>query len=373
MTIHKHKNIACIIGTRPEIIKMAPVIWELKKHPHIKVSLINTAQHRSLVDSMLHLFDLHPDIDMNIMQDNQSLDKLIGNLFLKIGELMRHHHYDFIFSQGDTTTVLVSAQLAFYNRIPFGHIEAGLRTHDFYNPFPEEMNRVMISKLATLHFAPTEHEKRLLIKEGIPANAIFVTGNTVIDSLYYWAEKKAPLSFELPKDKRIILLTLHRRESFGKPLQDMYAAILQIVTQCSDVHVVYPVHPNPNVNDLAHKMLHGHPSITLLKPLPYDEFVSLLSQAYLVMTDSGGLQEEAPALNKPLLILREQTERPLIIELGLAKLAGTKKESIVTAATELLNNPHLYQDMQKHLSPYGDGRAAERMVNIVVNQYLKHR
>jgi UDP-N-acetylglucosamine 2-epimerase (non-hydrolysing) len=370
--LNKKFQILCIIGTRPEVIKMAPIIWQLNNYPDVNITIINTAQHRELIDDMLALFNIAPDIDINIMQKNQSLDILTGNLFLKLGEKIRQEHYDFIFAQGDTTTTFVAAQIAFYNRIPYGHIEAGLRTYDFYNPFPEEMNRVFVSKLATLHFAPTNNERIILRKEGIPDKNIFVTGNTVIDSLYYWADKNISFPFDLPKNKRLILLTLHRRESFGEPMREIFSAFLEIVNKLNDIHIIYPVHPNPNVNDLAYSMLAHHQSITLLKPLPYDIFVQLLKCSYIVCTDSGGLQEEAPALGKPLLVLREETERPLVITMGLAKLAGTKKTSIVSTVTNVLENHLIYASMQKNISPYGDGHAAEKIVDIVVNRYLKN-
>lgn len=362
-------KILCIIGTRPEVIKMAPIIWQLKKLNNIELVILNSAQHRELIDDLLVLFKIEPDIDLNIMQENQSLAVLTGNLFLKMSGIIQKNAYDFIFIQGDTTTALVAAEVAFYNKIPFAHVEAGLRTFDFHNPFPEEMNRVFISQLASLHFAPTLIEEEILLKENIKKENIFVTGNTVIDSLYYWAKKKLPLPFPINKNKKIILLTLHRRESFGKHLYDMFSAFLELTKLFTDIHIVFPVHPNPNVKKLAYEMLNHHAAITLLPPQQYDVFVSLIQHAYLVCTDSGGLQEEAPALNKPLLILRAETERPLIVNLGLAKLTGTNKSAIIAAVSNLLKNENLYKSMQKNISPYGDGFAAERIVKIVLNQY----
>lgn len=368
----KNKNILCVIGTRPEIIKMAPIIWQFKHHPEVITTIINTAQHRELIDDMLELFSIQPDIDMNIMQANQSLGVLTGNLLLKMSDVIKQGQYDFVIAQGDTTTTLVAAQVAFYNKIPFGHVEAGLRTFDLYNPFPEEMNRVFVSKIASLHFAPTKGEQAILEKEGVAKNTIFVTGNTVIDSLYHWADKDIRLPFALPDNKKIILLTLHRRESFGEPLRDMFEAFIELTHKFNDVHIVYPVHPNPNVNELAYSMLDHNPAITLLKPLRYDVLVQLLKQSYLVCTDSGGLQEEAPALNKPLLILREETERPLVVEMGLAKLAGTKKDTIVRLASELLKDKQAYKAMQKNISPYGDGHASKRITDIIIQFLSQH-
>lgn len=364
-------NIMCVIGTRPEVIKMAPVIWALQRSDEFSTTVVNTAQHRSLLDDMLALFNISPDIDLNIMRDNQSLTDLTGNLFIEMNKIIKPS-YDFVVAQGDTTTTFVSAMVAFYNKIPFGHVEAGLRTYDKYNPFPEEINRVFVGRLATLNFAPTEIEKKNLQQEKITESSILVTGNTVIDSLYHWINKETSLPFNLPEKKKIILLTLHRRESFGAPLIDMFSAFLEIVEKFNDVQVVYPVHPNPHVKDMAHKMLGHHPSITLLEPLRYDQFIVLLKLSYLVCTDSGGIQEEAPALNKPLVILRAETERPLVVNLGVAKLAGTKKSSIVNTITTLLTNRDDYCAMQKNISPYGDGHAAERIVNAI-SDFLKKK
>lgn len=357
-------NILCVIGTRPEVIKMAPIIWVLQQRKEFKTTIVNTAQHRSLLDDMLSLFKISPDIDMNIMRDNQSLTELTANLFSGMNKII-NSSYDFILAQGDTTTTFVSAMVSFYNKIPFGHVEAGLRTYDKWNPFPEEMNRVFVGQLATLHFAPSESEKMNLEQEKIDASSIFVTGNTVIDSLFYWAQKNTPLPFDLPKNKKIILLTLHRRESFGEPLVEVFTAIQKIVKKFPDVHVVYSVHPNPNVNNMAYDMLGDNPSVTLLKPVRYDQFVELLKASYLVCTDSGGIQEEAPALNKPLVILRAETERPLVVEKGVAKLVGTQQSCIIETVSTLLTDENKYRDMQKNISPYGDGHASTRIVDTI--------
>lgn len=366
-------QVACIIGTRPEVIKMAPVIKILKCQSSIDVCIVNTAQHRQLLDDMLGIFNIEPNIDMNIMQDNQSLATLTGNLFLRMEDLFKSHTFDCVIAQGDTTTTLVAAQVAFYHKIPFGHVEAGLRSYNLYQPFPEELNRVFVSKIATWHFAPTIAEKNNLLLENIAADSITITGNTVIDSLYLLSNKNISLPFNLSTTKRKILVTLHRRESFGQPIRQIFAALLQLVNIFPDIEIIYPVHPNPNVSSIANEMLGNHKQIKLLPPLRYDVFVNLMNQAYLIMTDSGGIQEEAPALDKPLLILREVTERPLIIELGMGILVGSNKDLIVAKATELLNNHTLYQSMQKHISPYGDGHAAERIVNVIINQLNKDK
>jgi UDP-N-acetylglucosamine 2-epimerase (non-hydrolysing) len=364
-------RIACIIGTRPEVIKMAPIIEQTKQHSNIELCVINTAQHRSLLDDMLKIFNITPDVDMNIMRENQTLGALTGNLFLKIDDFLSKNKFDYIIAQGDTTTTLVAAQVAFYRDIPFCHVEAGLRSFNLRQPFPEEMNRIFVSKIATWHFAPTETEKRYLLDENVDEKSIVVTGNTVIDSLYKIAESKHHLPIELDKNKRIILVTLHRRESFGEPIKEIFSAFLELVARFDDIEIIYPVHPNPNVNALANTMLSAQPRIKLIKPVQYEEFVSLMQHAYFIMSDSGGIQEEAPALDKPVLILREVTERPLIVEYGMGVLVGSDKNKIVNMAEKLLTDPSVYQSMQKHYSPYGDGKAAERIVRFLLDNYKK--
>ncbi len=360
----KKLRVACIIGTRPEVIKMAPVIVALKSSG-FDVVVVNTAQHRQLLDDMLKMFNIVPDIDMNIMQENQSLATLTGNLFIKMEEIFNRMQFDCVIAQGDTTTTLVAAQVAFYHKIPFGHVEAGLRSYNMYQPFPEEMNRVFVSKIATWHFAPTEQEKENLLAEGISATNIAVTGNTVIDSLYESISRDTPIPYPLPENKRVILVTLHRRESFGEPIRNIFSALIELTNKFNDIEIMYPVHPNPNVQLIAKEMLADRPGIQLLPPLSYDVFVSLMKRSTLIMSDSGGLQEEAPALNKPILVLREVTERPLIIELGLGLLVGSDKQKIIESATKLLTDPAEYQAMQRNLSPYGDGHAAGRIVNML--------
>ncbi|MCD6039943.1 MAG: UDP-N-acetylglucosamine 2-epimerase [Gammaproteobacteria bacterium] len=367
----KKIKIACVIGTRPEVIKMAPIIYELRKYPQYELTLLCTAQHRGLMDEMLSIFSLVPDIDLNIMKENQSLSALTSELFLKIEPVIKDKHYSLVIAQGDTTTTLVTAEVCFFNNIPFAHVEAGLRSYDFHRPFPEELNRVFTSKIATLHFAPSEEERTHLILEGIRNKRIFVTGNTVIDSLYFLSTHEHPLPFLLPENKRVILVTMHRRESFGKPIKDIFTALIRLTELFDDIVITYPVHPNPHVNKLAYELLSGNPSIQLLDPLPYDAFVTLMKKSYFIITDSGGLQEEAPALSKPILVLREKTERPLIIKLGLGRLVGTQTESIISNATDLLTDETQYQAMAKQISPYGDGHAAEKIVHVI-NHYLSH-
>lgn len=368
--MHKTKaRVACVIGTRPEVIKMAPVIAAIRASNILEPFVVCTAQHRQLLDNMLSIFNIKPDVDMNIMQHNQSLAILTGNLFTNMENLFVKEKFDAVIAQGDTTTTMVASQIAFYHRIPYGHVEAGLRSYDLHHPFPEEMNRVFVSQVATWHFVPTKGEKENLLKERVPEKNIFITGNTVIDALYMIAKRNAPLPASIPANKRIILMTLHRRESFGKPIQDIFAAVKILTEKFPDIQIVYPVHPNPNVHSTATNMLGNVPGVTLLDPLPYDVFVSLMDHAYFMMSDSGGIQEEAPALNKPVLVLRKVTERPLVIELGLGKLVGTDKDTIVDAASELLTNTDSYNSMRKGISPYGDGYAAERIVDVL-NAYF---
>lgn len=368
---NKKIHIACVMGTRPEVIKMAPIIHACKKNPAFKTTVINTAQHRDLIDDMLQIVDLNPDIDMNIMQEKQTLTSLTGQLFLKFEPIIAEHHFDVILAQGDTTTTFVASMAAFYHKIRFGHVEAGLRSGDYYQPFPEEMNRVLTSKLATWHFAPTEVEAAQLKKEGVSTSHIFVTGNSVIDSLHELSKRNAATPFALPKDKRIILVTLHRRESFGEPIKNIFAALIQLANTFSDIDIYYPVHPNPNVKDIAHQMLGGQTNIHLLKPMQYDQFVTLMKASYLILSDSGGIQEEAPALGKPVLILREKTERPLVVEKGLGKLVGSNTQLIVDTAANLLTDSAAYAQMAQHISPYGDGHTAQRIVDII-QQAFEH-
>jgi len=370
MKDHGKIKVACVIGTRPEVIKMAPVIYELRRYPYYEVTLLCTAQHRELMDEMLTIFSLKPDIDLNIMKKDQSICTLTSELFAKIEPILKNKKYSLVIAQGDTTTTLVTAEVCFFNKIPFAHIEAGLRSYDFHQPFPEELNRVFTAKLATWHFAPSKEERSNLILEGIKNKRIFVSGNPVIDALYMLARNERKLPFKLPENKRVILVTIHRRENFGNPIKNIFSALNRLTEIFNDIVITYPVHPNPQVNKLAYEQLSHNSSIMLLEPLPYDAFVTLMNKSYLIMTDSGGLQEEAPALGKPVLVLRKKTERPLIIKLGLGRLVGTEIESIINNATDLLTDPMQYQAMAKHISPYGDGHAAEKIVNVISHYFL---
>ncbi|HNA88338.1 MAG TPA: UDP-N-acetylglucosamine 2-epimerase (non-hydrolyzing) [Anaerolineales bacterium] len=369
-------KILVIFGTRPEAIKMAPVVRELKSRPDkFETHVCVTAQHRQMLDQVLNLFDIQPDVDLNLMTHNQTLAGLTSLIFSKLDEVIQQVKPDWILAQGDTTTVMVAAVLAYYNRVRFGHVEAGLRTGDKWQPFPEEVNRKIAGVVTDLHFAPTEWSKQNLLKENTPTEAILVTGNPVIDALQWVAKQPFPDAeleqIGVPLDvihgrKRLVLITAHRRENFGQPLEDICASILDLATAYrDDVHFIYPVHLNPNVQGVVKERLGNIANITLLPPLDYLPLVQLLKRATLVLTDSGGLQEEAPGLGVPVLVLREVTERPEGVQAGTVKLVGTDREKIVSTARLLLDNPEEHQKMAKAANPYGDGHAAERIVRAL--------
>lgn len=362
-------TVLCVIGTRPEAIKMAPVILALKQTLWARVRVLATAQHREMLDDALFGFGIAPDIDLDIMRTGQSLPELTARLLIALDKVMGDEEPDVVLAQGDTTTVLAAAMASIYRRVPFCHVEAGLRTHDFGNPFPEEMNRVVAGHLATLHFAPTEQAKSNLQMEGVLAERIFVTGNTVIDALLSEAAKNTQLDLAVPMGKLLILLTAHRRENFGTPMDEIFDAVQILAERHSGLHFVYPVHPNPRVAEHAQKRLGNLPGITLCRPLGYAQLVSLMKQSWLVLTDSGGLQEEAPALGKPVLVLRGETERPEAVEAGVSQLVGTNRDSIVAAVEQLLNDGNMYRSMVLGTSPYGDGQAAVRIVDILAKHF----
>ncbi len=357
-------HIACIVGTRPEIIKMAPVLFQLKKSSWAIASLIDTAQHRDLLDDMLEIFDLTPDFDLDIMLKDQTLGELTGNLCRKLDSLLATHHFDAILAIGDTTTVMISALLAFYHKIPFGHIEAGLRTFDRYQPFPEEINRVLSDTLSTWYFAPTEQDKANLIRENINPDLITVTGNTVIDALY-WVLKNRKVEKDFASFKKVITVTAHRRENHGVILHHICQAILLLSQRFLEIDFVVPMHPNPNVQKVMLDLLANQPRIHLFPPFKYDEFAHLLQKSILILTDSGGIQEEAAALHKPMVVMRNCTERTAVVEEGLGILAGTETDAIVSAVSDLLTNETMYNKMVKSSCPFGDGQAALYIVNYL--------
>ena len=358
-------KILSIFGTRPEAIKLAPVLTELNKHNLTSIVCV-TAQHREMLDQVLALFAIRPDYDLAIMQPNQSLAELTARTLTKLDEVLRIEKPDWVLVQGDTTTAMVGALAAFYHQIKVGHVEAGLRSFDKYQPFPEEINRKIVSSVSDLHFAPTEVSQQNLLREDVPDANIVVTGNTVIDALLQVAEKPyewdaSPLA-AIPRDKRIILVTAHRRENFGAPLQNICAALQTIAERFADVHIVYPVHLNPNVQTVVQALLGNSQNVTLLEPLEYLPLVQLMKHSFLVVTDSGGIQEEAPGLGKPVLVLREVTERPEGVAAGTVKLVGTNKETIVREIELLLTDKAEYDRMARAVNPYGDGHASERIV-----------
>jgi UDP-N-acetylglucosamine 2-epimerase (non-hydrolysing) len=355
-------KIMCVVGTRPEAVKMAPVILALQAQPWAQTRVLATAQHRQMLDQVLSAFGIEPDIDLDLMQPNQDLAALTSRMLTAMDRVLKAEKPFAVLAQGDTTTVLVTALASFYLGIPFGHVEAGLRTGDMQRPFPEEMNRVLAGHVARWHFAPTETARANLQREGL-VNGVHVTGNTVIDALQAMAARTPEMQHA--SGRRLILVTAHRRESFGEPLVAVCGAIRTIVDRNEDVEVLYPVHPNPNVRSTVDGMLGGHARIRLVEPLDYQPFVAAMKAAYLILTDSGGVQEEAPALAKPVLVLRAETERPEAVAAGVVQLVGTDADRIVTSVQRLLDDPAAYRAMAKGVSPYGDGHASERIVEVL--------
>ena len=360
---------------------MAPIILALKKQPEFNVRVLATAQHRHLLDQVMQAFGIVPDLDLDIMRPNQSLSTLTARLLLELDSVLQTEQPDVVLAQGDTTTVMTVALACFYQRIPFGHVEAGLRTWDKTSPFPEEMNRVIAGRLAQWHFAPTASSRQNLLKEGIPDADISVTGNSVIDALLTVADLvsdrpntlPAELEQKLDADKRLILVTAHRRENFGAPFERVCQAVLTLLDNNPDVQVLYPVHPNPNVRDTAWRLLGEHPRAILCEPLDYLPFVAVMQRSYLILSDSGGVQEEAPALGKPVLVLRHETERPEAVEQGVVRLVGTDFAAIVSSAQLLLDDAAAYHAMARGVSPYGDGHTSERIVTILLKHFQSLR
>jgi UDP-N-acetylglucosamine 2-epimerase len=351
---------------------MAPVIKELEKHPQeIESVVCATAQHREMLDQVLEVFEIQPDHDLNVMLPGQTLSQLTANLLMRLDQVMVERRPDWVLVQGDTTTVMAASLAAYYHRVKVGHVEAGLRTGDKWQPYPEEINRRVTDVLADLYFAPTEKSRQNLLREGVPAHAVVLTGNTVVDALQMTVHRlrqREGLSRRWAKDGQwLILVTAHRRENFGQPLVSICRALSEIAVRYgSRVQLVYPVHPNPNVLGPVHEMLGGIPNITLTEPLGYYDFVRLMSEAHLILTDSGGLQEEAPSLGVPVLVLRQVTERPEGVEAGVAKVVGTDDQAILENVITLLEDKTAYQRMAHAANPYGDGRAAERIVQAIL-------
>ncbi len=364
-------KVMTIFGTRPEAIKMAPVILELQKFPaQIETIVTVTAQHREMLDQVLNLFEIKPQFDLNIMSAGQTLFDITSRALLGLNEILAQVKPNLVLVHGDTTTTFAGALAAYYHQIKVGHVEAGLRTKNKYSPFPEEMNRKLTGALTDLHFAPTATAKNNLLAEGVDAEKIFVTGNTVIDALYKIVDKNYKFSGELEKinstDKKIILVTTHRRENLGEPMRHVYTALKKIVEEFPDVEIIFPVHKNPKVREVVNSVLGNLAQVSLIEPLDYQPFANLMNRATLILTDSGGIQEEAPSLGKPVLVLRDTTERPEAVDAGTVKLIGTEMEKVYGATKLLLTDAAEYKKMATAQNPYGDGAAAKRIVKAIL-------
>ena len=360
-------KVILIFGTRPEAIKMGPLYKELKSRSLIETILIVTAQHRQMLDQVLNAFDIKPDYDLNIMKQGQTLSDITARVLQELSAIIQQEKPDLILVHGDTTTTFAGALSAFYHQVKIGHVEAGLRTHNKYSPFPEEINRGFVGLVADFHFAPTEFSKKNLLKENKPLNTIFVTGNTGIDALKTTVRKDYyhPLFDWIGKD-RLVLLTAHRRENLGEPMRNMFKGIKRAIDQFNDVKLIYPVHMNPKVLEVANEVFANHPRIKLIEPMDVLDFHNFIQKSYLILSDSGGIQEEASALGKPLLVLRDTTERPEGVEAGTLRLVGTNEENIFKNTFELLSDVYAYKKMSNAKNPYGDGQASKYIADILI-------
>jgi UDP-N-acetylglucosamine 2-epimerase (non-hydrolysing) len=373
-------KILAIFGTRPEAIKMAPVVQALSKKANVKICV--TAQHREMLDQVLDLFQIIPDYDLDIMKPGQDLFDVTSHVLLGVKKVLLSERPDIVLVHGDTTTSMATSMAAFYLQIPVGHIEAGLRTHNINSPFPEEFNRQITSKITTFHFAPTEVARQNLLDEKVSDDQIYVTGNTVIDALLSMVErarsvnfsdailKEAPFLEQKNNVSRVVLVTGHRRESFGQGFEDICQALLDIATDNPSIHIVYPVHLNPNVREPVNRILSNINNVHLVEPMEYLAFIKLMDLSYLILTDSGGIQEEAPSLGKPVLVMRDTTERPEAVKSGVVKLVGINKKEIVKMVNQLLTDDNLYKQMSKANNPYGDGEASNMICDILVDGSL---
>ncbi len=379
MSMKNKLQVMVVFGTRPEAVKMSPVIKALQRHAEqVDTTVCITAQHREMLDQVLNVFEITPDIDLDLMKPDQSLAGLTARIFSDLDPIIKEKKPDWLLIQGDTTTVMAAAILGFYNQIKVGHVEAGLRTHDKWQPFPEEINRRLAGVVADLHFAPTENNRQNLLQEGIPDQMIHITGNPAIDALHYIIRKPLPSKTAqildqaglIDSKRRLILVTAHRRENFGEPIRDICRALKRLANRYQDqVTLVYPVHLNPNIQEPVYEMLSDVDNIILLDPLDYLPLVHLMNHASLILTDSGGIQEEAPSLGIPTLVLRERTERQEGVEAGTLKLVGTNPETILEAASRLLDDPAAHEAMSEAANPYGDGHAAEQIVSILIQEW----
>lgn len=371
---HQRLTIFTILGTRPEVIKLYPILEKLSNISSLENVVVSTSQHREMIEDLLTLFSIKPNYDLGIMTENQSLIDISTRALLSLDPLLNRYQPDLVIIQGDTTSAFIGALAAFYHKIPVGHVEAGLRSFNKMHPYPEEINRKLISTVCDLHFAPTDQNSQHLQKEGIDPDKIYITGNTVVDSLLYIASRnRNTLSNYLPLETlnshRLILVTAHRRENWGKPLEDLCGALRDLAQTYADAHIVYPVHLNPNVRKTAFAILANQERVHLLDPLPYEPFVEAMAKAYLIITDSGGIQEEGPSLRKPILVFRKVTERPEGIAAGGVKLIGLERKNVVREASYLLEDSEAYKRMIATHNPYGDGKAGQRIIQAILHYF----
>ena len=371
----KKIKVMTVFGTRPEAIKMAPVVLELAKHPDKIVPVVTvTAQHRDMLDQVLNLFQIKPDHDLDIMAAGQTLFDITSRAMMGLDKVLQEEKPDIVLVHGDTTTTFAGALASYYHQVSVGHVEAGLRTHNKYSPFPEEVNRKLTGSIADLHFAPTDTSEQNLLAESVDSERIFVTGNTVIDALHKTVDDDFQFEDEVLqgidfKNKRIVLLTTHRRENLGEPMRHVYRAMRRLVDEFEDVEIVFPVHKNPKVREVVQEELGGLAKVHLIDPLDYEPFANLMHRSYLILTDSGGVQEEAPALGKPVLVLRDTTERPEAVAAGTVKLIGTDEKVVYDEAKLLLTDGEEYSRMSEACNPYGDGKASQRIIQAILYHY----
>ena len=367
-------KVLSIFGTRPEAIKMAPLVKELEKQEKIQSYVCVTAQHREMLDQVLDIFKIKPDFDLDIMKKKQTLTTITTSAIEGLENIIKKIKPDIVLVHGDTTTTFAASVAAFYNKVAVGHVEAGLRTYDKYSPYPEEMNRVLTGNIADMHFAPTETNKENLLKENIKQN-VYVTGNTVIDALKHTVKKDYKFKNEDLREidftkGKYILMTAHRRENLGKPLENICKGVKRLVEEFKDLNIIYPVHLNPKVRDTVKGILGDKERIHLINPVDVEDMHNLMDKSYIIMTDSGGLQEEAPSLGKPVLVLRKETERPEAVKAGTVKVVGTEESNIYNSTKDLLENKESYEKMAKAINPYGDGKASERIANLTQGRFI---
>ena len=375
----KKIKVMSVFGTRPEAIKMAPLVKALENDGRFESIVCATAQHREMLDSVLKIFDIKPQYDLNIMAHGQTIIDISNKVLKGVDDVIKKAEPHIVLVHGDTSTTLNGALAAFYNKVPVGHVEAGLRSNDMYSPFPEEANRTLTGAITNLHFAPTKTNENNLLSEGINKEKIYVTGNTVIDALLsvinenHIFEDKTLNNIDF-ENKKVILLTTHRRENWGEPMENIFKAMIELIEGNKDVEIIFPMHKNPAIRELAHKYFDKYIGrVHLIEPLEYVEFTNLMAKVYLIMTDSGGIQEEAPALGKPVMVLRTETERPEAVEAGTVKLAGIEKEAIVNIANELITKEDTYKTMAQATNPYGDGKACGRILDVIEDNFRFER